>query len=62
MIELTGSPSQLVFKPLPADDPLQRKPDISLAQQELGWEPSVMLDEGLSRTVGYFRELMASAS
>ncbi len=62
VIELTGSSSQLVFKPLPADDPLQRKPDISLAQQELGWEPSVMLDEGLSRTVGYFRELMASAS
>jgi len=62
VIELTGSSSQLVFKPLPADDPLQRKPDNSLAQQELGWEPSVMLDEGLSRTVGYFRELMASAS
>ncbi len=58
VIELTGSSSQLVFKPLPADDPLQRKPDISLAQQELGWEPSVMLDEGLSRTAAYFKRLI----
>ena len=58
VIALTGSSSQLVFKPLPADDPLQRKPDISLAQQELGWEPSVMLDEGLSRTAAYFKRLI----
>ncbi|QQL45617.1 UDP-glucuronic acid decarboxylase family protein [Sulfuriroseicoccus oceanibius] len=50
-----GGSSKLVFKPLPQDDPLQRQPDISLAKSELGWEPKVDLDQGLERTIAYFR-------
>jgi len=57
IIELTGSSSKLTFLPLPNDDPLQRKPDISLAKKELGWEPKISLDEGLERTIGYFRRV-----
>jgi UDP-glucuronate decarboxylase len=59
VIALTGSASKLIYKPLPEDDPLQRKPDITLARKELGWEPTVMLDEGLQRTIAYFRSLLA---
>ncbi|MGA0368863.1 MAG: UDP-glucuronic acid decarboxylase family protein [Kiritimatiellia bacterium] len=56
VIELTGSSSKLVFQDLPQDDPKQRKPDISLAKQHLnGWEPKVQLEEGLRRTIEYFR-------
>ena len=55
VIALTGSRSELVQHPLPTDDPRQRQPDISLAKQVLGWEPKVALDEGLGRTVDYFR-------
>jgi UDP-glucuronate decarboxylase len=55
VIELTGARSELVFEPLPFDDPKQRQPDISLAQRELDWEPSVQLKEGLTRTIDYFR-------
>jgi dTDP-glucose 4,6-dehydratase len=55
IIELTGSSSEIVFRPLPTDDPKQRCPDISRARSALGWEPSVELDEGLARTVDYFR-------
>jgi UDP-glucuronate decarboxylase len=51
---LTGSKSKLVFRPLPEDDPMQRKPDISLAKRQLGWEPKVMLDDGLKLTMVYF--------
>ena len=58
IIELTGSRSRLTFKPLPADDPKQRCPDITLARQALGWEPKVSLKEGLQRTIPYFEELM----
>jgi UDP-glucuronate decarboxylase len=61
VIALTGSSSSLIYRPLPEDDPLQRKPDISLARKELGWEPTVMLDEGLERTTEYFRTLLQSA-
>jgi UDP-glucuronate decarboxylase len=57
VIELTGSASELVFKPLPSDDPLQRRPDISLAKAELGWQPHVQLEAGLKRTIDYFRKL-----
>ena len=57
VIELTGSPSKLVNLPLPKDDPLQRKPDISLAKEKLGWEPKVDLEEGLKRTIGYFQRV-----
>jgi len=55
VIELTGSKSQIVFKPLPSDDPTQRQPDIALAKQALGWTPSTALDDGLRRTIDYFR-------
>ena len=58
VLELTGSRSQLVNKPLPADDPLQRKPDIVLARSRLGWEPEVVLREGLQRTISYFDALL----
>jgi len=57
VIELTGSRSEIVFKPLPSDDPVQRQPDISLAKQALQWEPAVALDEGLRQTIAYFRAL-----
>ena len=59
VIELTGSASQLVFKPLPADDPMQRQPDISLAASEMGWGPRVALREGLQRTTDYFDKLLS---
>jgi UDP-glucuronate decarboxylase len=55
VIELTGSKSEVVDQPLPPDDPRQRQPDISLAKELLSWEPKVPLDEGLSRTIEYFR-------
>jgi UDP-glucuronate decarboxylase len=57
VIALTGSSSTIVNRPLPSDDPMQRRPDITLAQSELGWTPSVALDEGLARTIEYFRPL-----
>lgn len=59
VIELTGSSSRLVFRPLPADDPLQRQPDITLAREKLGWEPTVQLEEGLTRTIRYFDQLLS---
>ena len=54
-LQLVGGKSRIVHKPLPADDPKQRRPDITLAQKVLKWEPSVQLEEGLKRTIGYFR-------
>jgi UDP-glucuronate decarboxylase len=60
VIELTGSRSQLVFKPLPVDDPMQRQPNIALAREKLGWEPVVQLDEGLGKTIAYFDELLTA--
>jgi UDP-glucuronate decarboxylase len=62
VIKLTGASSKLVFKPLPADDPMQRKPDIGRAREVLGWEPTVQLEEGLGRTIGYFEELNRSGN
>ncbi len=59
VIRLTGSPSKIVFRPLPQDDPIQRCPDISLAQEALGWQPLVPLDEGLAKTIAFFRALIA---
>ena len=58
VIKLTGSKSKLVFKPLPQDDPRQRKPDITLAKQLLNWEPKVPLEEGLKKTIEYFDKLL----
>jgi UDP-glucuronate decarboxylase len=58
VIGLTGSSSPLVYAPLPADDPLQRRPDISLAREKLQWEPTVQLREGLQQTIAYFDELL----
>jgi UDP-glucuronate decarboxylase len=58
VIELTGSRSTLVERPLPSDDPLQRQPDIALARERLGWEPKVQLEEGLRKTIAYFDELL----
>jgi UDP-glucuronate decarboxylase len=55
VIKLTGSKSKIVKKPLPPDDPSQRQPDISLAVRELDWTPKIDLDEGLRRTIAYFR-------
>lgn len=60
VLELTGSSSRLVFKPLPQDDPQQRRPDIGLARQLLEWEPSVMLDQGLKKTIDYFDNLLSN--
>jgi UDP-glucuronate decarboxylase len=57
VIELTGSKSKLVHMPLPADDPTQRQPDITLARTRLGWEPAVSLQQGLQRTIAYFQSL-----
>jgi UDP-glucuronate decarboxylase len=56
IIEMTGSPSKIAFMPLPEDDPLQRKPDISLANAKLGWSPAVRLEQGLEKTIGYFKK------
>jgi dTDP-glucose 4,6-dehydratase len=55
--EVTGSPAEVVFEPLPVDDPTQRRPDITLARERLGWEPTVGLREGLARTAEHFRAL-----
>jgi UDP-glucuronate decarboxylase len=60
VIDLTGTRSKIVFRPLPNDDPKQRQPDISYARQVLGWSPSVTLDQGLRRTIPYFENLLAS--
>lgn len=57
VIKMTGSRSKIIFEPLPEDDPMQRKPDISIAQKELGWEPVVKLEEGLDKTIHYFKSL-----
>ena len=61
VIELTDSNSKLVYEELPADDPKQRKPDITLAKEKLGWEPTVPLREGLAKTIEYFDGLLKQA-
>jgi UDP-glucuronate decarboxylase len=59
--KLTGSSSEIVFKPLPSDDPTQRKPDITLAKKELQWQPTVPLRIGLQKTIDYFEDLLSQA-
>jgi UDP-glucuronate decarboxylase len=58
VIELTGSRSTLIYQKLPSDDPMQRKPDISLAKQTLNWEPRINIDEGLVKTIEYFSKII----
>jgi UDP-glucuronate decarboxylase len=58
VIRLTGSTSKIIHMPLPADDPTQRQPNISLAKKELGWEPKIMLEEGLLKTIDYFKSIV----
>ena len=60
VIEMTGSRSEMVRKPLPADDPMQRQPDISFARRTIGWEPKVQLEAGLARTIAYFDALLSA--
>lgn len=55
VIELTGSKSKIIYMPLPQDDPMQRKPVIELAREKLGWEPKIALEDGLKKTIEYFR-------
>jgi UDP-glucuronate decarboxylase len=58
IIKLTNSISEIIFRPLPADDPKQRKPDITLAKEKLGWSPSASLEKGLEKTIHYFKGLL----
>ncbi|MEW5854937.1 MAG: UDP-glucuronic acid decarboxylase family protein [Myxococcota bacterium] len=61
VVKQTGSKSGIVYKPLPKDDPTQRRPDITVAKEKLGWEPRIPLDDGLKRTIEYFRKALGSA-
>ena len=58
IVKITNSKSKIVFKPLPQDDPMQRRPDISLAKEKLKWQPTVKLDEGLKKTIKYFDNIL----
>jgi len=58
VLQLVGGKSKLTFMPLPADDPKQRKPNIVLAKEKLGWEPKVLLEDGLKETIAYFRKTL----
>ena len=55
IIEIIGSKSKIIFKDLPEDDPMQRKPDNTLAREKLDWEPNIQLEEGLGKTITYFK-------
>lgn len=58
VIEMIGSKSKIIFEPLPADDPMQRQPNISLAKEKLGWEPTINLEKGLEKTIEYFKKIV----
>jgi len=60
IVEKTNSSSKIEFRPLPENDPTQRKPDISLAKRQLGWQPNTQLDEGLNMTISYFENLLSA--
>jgi UDP-glucuronate decarboxylase len=60
VLAITGSDSRIVYEPLPSDDPNQRRPDITKAKEALDWTPRVGLDEGLERTVAYFKQFVKS--
>ena len=57
----TGSKSNIIYKPLPKDDPIQRQPDITLAKENLGWVPHIKRDLGLTKTIEYFQEQLSSS-
>jgi UDP-glucuronate decarboxylase len=61
VIEYTGSKSVIDYRPLPQDDPKQRRPDITLAKAKLGWEPKVPLSEGLKKTIDYFDAMLRAS-
>ena len=61
IIKLTASKSKIIYKTLPEDDPKQRQPDIELAKKELNWEPQIQINEGLKKTITYFKELLKNA-
>jgi UDP-glucuronate decarboxylase len=58
ILQLTGSKSRIVYRPLPIDDPLQRRPDITKAREHIGWQPKIELEEGLKKTIAYFEQLL----
>jgi UDP-glucuronate decarboxylase len=58
VIQLTASKSKIIYEPLPSDDPMMRKPEISIAKKELGWSPSINLDEGLEKTIAFFKSVI----
>lgn len=58
VLRLTGSKSKIILKPLPSDDPVQRQPDIRLAREKLGWDPKVVLEDGLKETIAYFQRIL----
>ena len=58
VIELTGSKSEIIYEAMPQDDPKQRQPDISRAQNTFGWAPEIQLEQGLNRTIAYFEKLL----
>ena len=62
VIDLTGSDSRIVYRPLPADDPRQRRPDIGIARECLGWAPKVPLEQGLMKTIRYFDQLLGKGT
>jgi UDP-glucuronate decarboxylase len=57
IIDLTESKSKVIFNPLPQDDPTRRQPDIHIAKEKLGWQPKISLEEGLKKTIDYFKSL-----
>jgi UDP-glucuronate decarboxylase len=60
VLKLTGSTGTIVYKDIPPDDPKQRQPDITLAREKLGWEPRIRLDEGLKKTIDYFKQTLST--
>lgn len=62
IIELTNTKSKIIFEPMPNDDPMQRKPDITLAKEKLGWEPAVKQENGLKNTITYFENLLKNSN
>jgi UDP-glucuronate decarboxylase len=58
VLRLTGSRSRIEYRPLPSDDPVQRRPDITKARQHLDWQPGVTLEDGLKETIAYFKKVV----